>query len=244
MIDQQYNTRHHELPLVQLGDRAAIVVQETSDWFRRSVQPHLRPNTPVRIDAADGYAYSLRPRNLRKEPILARRLILFWTRGRLFLESARGTDGRSIDLVSLFIKPTLEEIADAALRQPAQDTSLSQSGLQPAIQSQLAELSRQESALRMALLAQVLAGDGAARCLCVKLLGTSFGGCDPNGNLYRQATEKLATVPYAPHLRDLVAAVIANPIPGAVRDAAIAFCRHLEALGIETSWAAEVLKRA
>jgi hypothetical protein len=244
MIDEQYNTRHHDLPLVRMGDRVAIVVQETSDWFRRSVQPHLRPNKPVRIDAAEGYAYALQPRNLEREPTLARRLILRWQAGRLYLDSARGIDGRSVDLQGLLTRPTLDEIAETVLARPTQDTALTKSGLHKDVQSQLAETQRQESALRLALLAQILDGNSAAMCLAVKLLGTAFGGCDPRGNLYQQATVKLETAPYVPHLRDLIASVIANPIPSAVRTAAVAFCQHLKAAEIEPAWAADQLTRA
>ena len=243
MIDAQYKTRHHELPLVRVGSRVAIVVSETSDWFRRSIQPHLRLNVSVRIDAAPGYAYSLYPRQFDREPVLARRLILAWDVRRLYLESARGTDGHHVDLNVLLTKPTLEEIAEAALSRP-DDTALSKTGLNASVQTQLAETARQESALRLTLLSQVLARDPSAMCLCIKLLGTSFGGCNPNGDLYQQATEKLATVPYAPHLRDIIAALIATPLPTSVRSAAVAFCQHLKAGDVETAWATELLTRA
>jgi hypothetical protein len=244
MLEQEYKTRHHELPLIRVGGRVVVHVPETSEWFRRSVQPHLRANVPVRIDAAEGYAYSLRPRAFEREPVLARRLILRWSSGRLYLDSARGTDGRPVELNVLLSKPTLEELAETALNNPVEDTALSKSGLRPVVQAQLAETARQESALRLALLAQVLAGDSSALCLCVKLLGASFGGFDAKGDLYQQATEKLATVPYAPHLRDLVASLLASPLDSAVRTAAVAFCRHLEAADIEAAWAAELLTRA
>jgi hypothetical protein len=244
MIDQRYKTRHHELPLVRVGERVIVFVLEASDWFRRSVQPHLQPNVPVRIDAAEGYAYALYPRDFDRAPVLARRLILRWSSGRLYLDSARGTDGRHVDLNALLTRPTVEELAETALSHPTIDTALSKSGLHPKVQSQLAETARQESALRLALMAQVLAGDTSAMCLCVKLLGSSFGGCDPTGDLYQQATEKLATARYAPHLRDLTAALIAGPLPSPVRSAAVAFCQHLQASDIETSWAAELLSRA
>ena len=56
--------------------------------------------------------------------------------------------------------------------------------------------------------------------------------------------EKLATVPYAPHLRDLLAALLAAPRATALRDAATAFCRHLEVAGVEHEWASERLARA
>jgi hypothetical protein len=244
MIDQQYKTRHHELPLVRAGARAVVYVTEASDWFRRSVQPHLKVNVPVRIDAAPGYAYALQPREFDRVPVLARRLILRWYGGRLFLDAARGVDGQPVDLNSLLSRPTLEEAAEAALSHPAQDTALSKSGLHPTVQTKLADTARQEAALRRELLAQVLAGDAAARCLCVKLLGKSFDGCDPNGDLYQQAAAKFETVPYAPHLRDLTAQLINGPLPSAVRDAAVNFCRHLNEIGIEPSWAAELLTRA
>jgi hypothetical protein len=244
MLEQQYKTRHHELPLVRVGKRVAVYVPETSEWFRRSVQPHLRANVPVRIDAAEGYAYSLYPREFDREPVLARRLILRWSSGRLYLDSARGPDGQRVDLSALLTEPTLDEIADTALNNAVEDPTLARSGLHPGVQAQLAETARQESALRLALLAQVLAGDTSALCLCVKLLGASFGGFDARADLYQQATEKLATVPYAPHLRDLVAALLGSPQDSAVRTAAVAFCRHLEAADIEATWAAELLTRA
>jgi hypothetical protein len=244
MSDEAYNTRHHELPLVRVGGYVAVHVAGTSDWFRRSVQPVLRRDRPVRIEAAPGYAYALRPREFDREPVLAGRLILRWSAGRLYLDGARGTDGRPVDLNRLLARPSLEEVAEAALRQPARDSTLSQSGLRPLVQAQLAETARQEAALRLTLLAQVLAGDGPARTLCVKLLLTSFGGCDPNGDLYSQANEKFATSAYAPHLRDLLSSVVANPIHTALRAAAIAFCQHLVASDVEARWAADLLERA
>jgi hypothetical protein len=243
MIEQQFKTRHHELPLVRVGKRVAVYVPETSEWFRKSVQPHLQVNVPVRIDAAEGYAYALQARDVDRVPVLARRLILRWNSGRLYLDSARGTDGQPVDLDHLFSRPTPEEIVETALNNPAIDTVLSKSGLRPKVQLELAETARQESALRLALLAQVLAGDSSALCVCVKLLGASFGGCDPRGDLYQQATEKLATVPYAPHLRDLIASLLGSSLDSAVRTAAVAFCRHLESSDIETKWAAEQLAR-
>jgi hypothetical protein len=245
MIDTQYTTRHHELPLVQSRRRVAVVVGETSAWFRRSIQPHLAENVPVRIDAAEGYAYSLQARDIDRPPVLARSVVFRWRAGYLYLEAARGTDGQRVDLNALFAVPTVEEIAEEALRQTVEDPALSSSGLHPHVQSQLAETARQERALRRALLAQVLVGDTAAMCLCVKLLRTSFGGCDADGDLYQQASTKLATVPYAPHLRDLLATLItARRDAGAIRDAATDFCRHLAAAEIEAKWASELLGRA
>jgi hypothetical protein len=243
MADEEYKTRHHELPLVRVEGLVAVHVPGTSDWFRRSVQPHLRRNLPVRIDAAPGYAYALHPREFDRTPVLARLLVLRWSAGRLYLDSARGTNGRPVDLELLLAKPSLDEIAEAALRQPTVDRTLTKSGLRPVDQAQIAETARQESALRLTLLAQVLDGDVSARVLCVKLLGTSFGGCDAHGDLYLQAREKLETLSYAPHLRDLLRTVISNPIPSAIRTAAIAFCQHLKAAGIEEQWAADLLER-
>ena len=244
MTDQQYKTRHHELPLVRVVARVAVAVAETSTWFRRSLQVHLRENVPVRIDAAPGYAYALCPRDAEREPVLALRLVFRWRAGRLYIDSATGTDGRAINLGALLTVPTLEEIAAEALGHAGEDSALSRSGLHPAVQTQLTETSRQETALRRALLGQVLAGNSAAMCLCVKLLGTAFGGFDPLGAVYKQAAEKFATVPYAPHLRDLLAAQVASPLATALRSAARDFCHHLETAHIEAEWAAELLARA
>lgn len=244
MTATEYKTRHHELPLIKVGKRVAVAVAETSAWFRRSVKPHLWENIPVRIDAAAGYAYALFADGSAREPVQALRLVLRWHAGQLYLESATGTDGRAIDLRALLTTPTLEELAEQALRHPAQDSALSRSGLHPAVQSQVAETSRQETALRRALLGEVLHGNSAAMCLCVKLLGTSFGGYDPHGDLYKQAAEKLATVAYAPHLRDLLTSLIASPLMTAIRGTAVDFCHHLETAGIESTWTAEQLARA
>jgi hypothetical protein len=244
MGEEEYNTRHHELPVMRLGRYVAVFVPETSEWFRKSVQPHLRPNVPVRIDAAPGYAYAVHPREFVREPVLARRLVLRWSAGRLYLDSARGTDGRPVDLVALLSKPTAEEVAEAVLRRPTVDAALSKSGLNASTKSQLADTARQESTLRLTLLSQLLAEDVNAKALCIKLLGASFGGCDPHGDLYKQATDKLSTAQYAPHLRDLLTATINNPMPSGLRSAAIAFCQLLQAADIEPEWVSQLLSRA
>jgi hypothetical protein len=249
---------------MRVRGRVVVVVSETSDWFRRALEPHLEENARVRIEAAEGYAYCLQARSVARPPVLARRLVFRWRAGQLLLESATGTNGRPVDLNVLFAVPDvnakgeeredpqamyetpnmLEEVATAALEETAEDTNLSKSGLRPVVQTELAEAARQEGALRLALLARVQEADAHASALCVKLLGASFGGFDPGTELYQQAAAKLATSPYAPHLRDLLANLITSPRPSTLRNSAKEFCRHLEAARIETGWATELLKRA
>jgi hypothetical protein len=244
MTETQYKTRHHELPLIRSGGRIAVAVSGTSEWFRKSVQSHLREGVPVRIDAAAGYAYALWPRDTDREAVLARRLVLRWQGGRLYLDSATGIDGNPVNLGLLFKKSTIEETVAEALSGPTEDTALARSGLHPNVQAQLAATAKQETALRQALLGQVLAANPAAMVLCVKLLGTLFGGCDMEGDMYKQASEKFATARYAPHLRDLLSQLVSSSMPSALRTAAVDFCRHLEETKIEPEWAAEQLSRA
>lgn len=264
MLTDQYRTRNHVLPLVRVRGRVAVVVRETSEWFRRSLAPHLEENARVPVEAADGYAYCLQARGVARPPVLARRLGFRWRVGLLLLESATGVDGRPVDLNALFTAPAvpkaadperedrqamhetpreLEAVAATILAGKAEDSSLSKSGLHPVVQSQLAETARQESALRLALLGRVHEGDAGASALCVKLLGTSFGGFDPKMDLYRQAAAKFATASYAPHLRDLLANLIVSPRPTSLQACARDFCHHLQEADIEAAWAAEVHAR-
>ena len=272
MTTQTYRTRNHELPLVRARGTVVVVIPETSDWFRRAIEPHLDEDAQVRVEAAEGYAYCLQPRTVSRPPALASRVVFRWRAGQLIVERATGTDGRPLDLTALFgasasgirskgkskggsrsgdetefgheTPRSLEAVAARALDGPAEDTNLSQSNLHPSVQAELAETARQESALRLALLARVQDADPRASALCVKLLGTSFGGFDSGQDLYTQSAAKFAGSPYAPHLRDLLANLILPRKPGSLRDAAVHFCTQLKTDQIETEWADDLIKRS
>ncbi|WP_171470991.1 hypothetical protein [Frigoriglobus tundricola] len=273
MSTETYRTRNHVLPLVRARGTVVVVIPETSDWFRRAIEPHLDEDAQVRVEAAEGYAYCLQPQSVSRPPVLAARVVFRWRAGQLIVERATGTDGRPLDLNALFgasvagVKApkgkskggsrsgddtalahetprSLEAAAAKVLDGPTEDTSLSHSNLHPSVQAELAETARQEGALRLALLARVQDADPRASALCVKLLGASFGGFDSKQDLYTQSAAKFAGSPYAPHLRDLIANLILPRKPGSLRDAAVHFCTQLKADQIETEWADDLLKRS